>query len=434
MATLDRRDIQGNIVRGYRLPFAAHVFLAIGTREKAQQFLHEIRFTSDETQPGRLTRAINVAFTFAGLSKLRNCADLESRFVAFRQGMPKRAELLGDDPKAYLGFWQKCDIWLSIYGRSEQAVEQELRDIRRNAGNDLELLGVERAAAIVKAEGERQLWFEHFGFRDGISNPVLEGVDDSKPAGPGTGRVGPNGTWLPIRTGEFLCGYENDAGDPIPDGELGALLRNGTFVAVRKLEQRVRAFRAYLSDASAHYGVPAHELAEKIVGRRRDGTPLVAASNLNDFDYAEDRIGQGCPLGSHVRRVHPRDVTDGGGTSGRHRLIRRGMPYGLAPIDGTPPGSGKTDSDDCGLLFIGLNANIEEQFEFIQRFWINASSRSAISNDWDPLAGAHATTGKLVVPREDLPLLLADLPRFVHSKGGQYFFMPGLAALRSLCG
>ncbi|HKO47305.1 MAG TPA: Dyp-type peroxidase [Polyangiaceae bacterium] len=432
MAALDRRDIQGNIVRGYRLPFAAHVFLAIGTPERARHFLREIRFTSDEKQIDGLTRAINVAFTFAGLAKLRNCADLESRFVAFSEGMPRRAKLLGDDPNAYPNFWQKSDLWLSIYGRSQHAVDRELRDVLRNAGTDLELLSVERAAAIVKSEGERQPWFEHFGFRDGVSNPVLEHADDRDPAGPGTGRVGPNGSWLPIRTGEFLFGYENDAGDPIPDGELGALLTNGTFVAIRKLEQHVRAFRAYLADASLRYGVPADELAEKIVGRRRDGTPLVAGS-LNDFDYAKDRIGHGCPLGSHVRRVHPRDVTDVAGTSGRHRLIRRGMPYGTAPADATAP-HGKSDSEDCGLFFIGLNASIEEQFEFIQRFWINASSRSAIANDWDPLAGAHGTTGKLVVPREGLPLLLSDVPRFVHSKGGQYFFMPGLAALRSLCG
>jgi Dyp-type peroxidase family len=434
MAEIDRRDVQGNVVRGYRLPFAVHVFLAIREPETARAFLREIPFTSDETWHHKPKSTVNVAFTFAGLSRLRDCADLKSRFVAFSEGMPQRAALLGDAPEMYADVWQRIHIWLSIYAESAEALAAAQQNLLDRARRDLELLRVEPAAAVVQGENEERVWLEHFGFRDAISNPEIEGAEDPNQLGPGTGRVGPDGSWVPIRTGELLLGYENEAGDPIPDGELGKLLKNGTFVAFRKLEQRVREFRDYVAKAAQRYNVDEDELAAKIVGRRRNGQPLVDAKSLNDFDYAGDRSGHRCPLGAHVRRVHPRDVTDAGGTSGRHRLIRRGMPYGKAPVDAAPAGGSSYVEEECGLIFIGLNASIEEQFEFIQRFWINASSRSAISNDWDPLVGAQGPGGKLVVPREGLPLLLSNLPRFVHTKGGQYFFMPGLAALRSLCG
>jgi len=430
---LSREDIQGNILRGYRLPFANHVFLEILDAVAARLFLRKLGVTSDQPWAKRPETALNVGLSFAGLSRLGNYPELRSYAPAFAEGMPARAALLGDAPGDYAPFWSRSHIWISVYGQSKAALQTRLEGVLSSVPLGLRQVGMESAAALRRAQGNKEVWLEHFGFRDDISNPEVEGAEEPAKLGPGTGRRDTaHGPWLPIRTGEFLLGYENDAGDPLPPSALGKLLQNGTFAVVRKLEQRVHEFHDYLATTAKKFNLSPELLAEKLVGRRYDGSPLVdapAEPTHNAFDYANDQVGRQCPLGAHVRRVHPRDAVGGDGTSGRHRLMRRGMPYGEAPGRGNSTDGAK----ECGLLFIGLNASIEDQFEFIQRDWINRGSRSAIEDDWDPLVGAHENKGKMVIPRDGLPLLLNDLPRFVNTKGGQYFFLPGLAGLRSLC-
>ena len=203
------------------------------------------------------------------------------------------------------------------------------------------------------------------------------------------------GGWRPIRAGEFILGYEDEEGAlpsaPPPD-ELSC---NGTFLAYRKLYQDVAGFRAMLAAAAKLYPGNEDLLAAKIVGRWRDGTPLdlsaagpdpaIAGDEMrnNAFTYGGDANGARCPIGSHIRRVNPRDsLPFQGKLVNRHRLIRRGIPYG-EPL---PPGAAE-DGADRGVLFMCLQASIARQFEFVQSQWLGQGNTLGLGEDQDVLFG-----------------------------------------------
>jgi Dyp-type peroxidase family len=209
------------------------------------------------------------------------------------------------------------------------------------------------------------------------------------------------------------------------------LLKNGTFAVVRQLRQHVAAFRKYLREQSGPRASPEY-LAACMMGRKPDGEPLaeidpqaLESQKLSSFTYDGDPHGARCPLGSHVRRANPR-------TGGRHRLIRRGMSYGPAFTDGESP------EVDRGLWFVAFNANIEDQFEFIQRQWLN-SPVGTLSEARDPIAARGP--GRAIVIEGDQnapggarpPRRLLDLPNLLTCLGGQYYFYPGLEGLEALC-
>jgi Dyp-type peroxidase family len=171
------------------------------------------------------------------------------------------------------------------------------------------------------------------------------------------------------------------------------------------------------------------------VGRRRDGTPLTLGrpgsdSSDNDFSYRYDPDGAECPLGAHIRRSNPRDALGfDGALAKRHRMIRRGMPYGRFVKDGETP----DDEEDRGLIFIAFNASIDRQFEFVQRQWIEYGDNFHQGNDKDPIAGA-GSGGKFVIPGQNIggvrpPLICQGLEQFVEATGGEYFFVPSITAL-----
>jgi Dyp-type peroxidase family len=431
MVTLEKHDIQGNILESYGLPEAMHLFAAIENAEGVKKFLQGLEVTP-AILPSRPDSAVNVAFSYQGLEKLRASADVKDAFSAFADGMPKRAKDLGD--VAVMDSWwdDHAHLWVAVHARDEATLMTRVNLITSNARKYGLKFEEFRAGAIVKDGG----WFEHFGFRDNISNPSVEG-HDTPPPGPGTGKQDASGQWVPINAGEFLFGYENEAGEPLRTGELAALLKNGTFAVIRKLEQNVPAFRKYIKDTADELKLESDLLAARMVGRKKDGTPLMDSPNgsgptSNDFGYQSDPHGSKCPLGSHIRRTNPRDATGVTKVIAGHRLIRRGMPYGPELPEGAAD-----DENERGLLFIAFNTNIERQFEFVQTQWVNGSSGSALDDDQDPIAGERTgNDGRMVIEGDHeenrLPKLLMDLPAFVTCQGGQYFFMPGLAGLRLL--
>jgi Dyp-type peroxidase family len=291
---------------------------------------------------------------------------------------------------------------------------------------------------------------EHFGFHDGISQPILDGL----PRAADGGDV--------VRAGEFVLGYRNEYGqlttrpvlpsaaDPSallprdPEGSGGADLgRNGSYLVFRQLEQDVDGFWSYVERAvSASGDSDGRELlAAKMVGRWPSGAPLVFApdhdepvyANANDFSYHDtDPLGLACPIGSHIRRVNPRDALDphpGSAQSRqvnrRHRLLRRGRNY----TEPAANGSGGAR----GLHFICLNANLARQYEFVQHSWINDPSFNGLHDGPDPLVGgSHRAGATFTVPAQPVRRRYTDLPRFVRVRGGAYFFLPGIRAVRYL--
>jgi Dyp-type peroxidase family len=271
---------------------------------------------------------------------------------------------------------------------------------------------------------------EAFGFKDNISQPAVEG----------SGIPGSNPSEQPIKAGEFVLGYPDETGTipPMPTPEV--LGRNGTYLVVRKLHQRVAAFRQYLRANSAS---PAEEelLGAKIMGRWRSGAPLVLRPDRddpalgadplrnNDFAYnAEgDERGFKCPFGSHVRRMNPRDALAFGNIR-IHRLLRREASYG--PL--LPEGVLEDDGIDRGMIFACVGASLRRQFEFVQEEWVNSGISIGQRDERDPLCGANDGTGVFTIPERPIRRRLQGLPLFVVTRGGEYFFMPGLSALRWL--
>ena len=366
--------------------------------------------------------------------------------------------------------------------------------------------------------------YEHFGFFDGIGDPVFEGQYPTAfqaEMAQGQGHLS-SGQWRPIAPGEFLLGYPNEAQETTCHPMPYTFSRNGTFMAVRKLEQNVPEFHRTLVDqvplmqqwldnfeCSSSSGQPSavgninkalKVLRAKLVGRWDDGTPLVHAPTYESwlnfrkrlltlagesrkgeqsakdawkkfktkftlFTFeSDDTKGIRCPFASHIRRSNPRDSgdpslrTDSDSSEisqassllvNRRRILRRGMTYGPA-VDLTSENSALNDQNplgdaERGTFFVAICSDLERQFEFMQQQWLNYGSDFNLGNDICPVAGAlHPSAAndvkdiKVMMSSErpdgscSLPFVAKSTPQPVVCRGGAYFFVPSLSALRLL--
>ncbi|MFN9646379.1 MAG: Dyp-type peroxidase [Cyanobacteriota bacterium] len=323
---------------------------------------------------------------------------------------------------------------------------------------------------------------EHFGFADGFGDPVFEGQypeEVVKQRVIGQGKLTAEQTWVPLATGEFLLGYPDEAQELPASAVPLDFSRNGTFIAYRKLHQNVKSFSDYIAATATQYGAindldqqQAEEtLKAKMAGRWTDGVPVVIAPNyaewqafrarlakaqadknqpeldrlnrsFTDFTYADDADGSKCPFSSHLRRSNPRDMLDptvhGGASTqkpvkatsvlnNRHRLLRRGLPYGsTVPIH--------SDEAEQGVLVLFVCASLFRQFEFIQQQWIEYGLDFNAGNDTCPIIGNHGEEAKFVVAtsaESGKPPFICDRPpQFVETRGGAYFFVPSMTCLR----
>jgi Dyp-type peroxidase family len=278
---------------------------------------------------------------------------------------------------------------------------------------------------------------EHFGFKDGISQPRIDFGPQPPPANADCANAPVHASWDGVPPGEFVLGHADVLRNP-PTTD--ALLVNGSFLVFRKLHENVAAFRAFTAALAQRIGANEEWLAAKLVGRWRSGAPLALAPDAddpalagnNDFGYADDPNGFKTPFGAHIRRANPRDAANSPTPlqTAAHRIIRRAVPYG-GPL---APGAAD-DGEARGVLFAVISGDIDRQFEFVQANWINnviSSNTLTHEADKDALIGANDGTGKLMIPGKDGPLFAWDLPRFVTVRGSAYFFLPSLRALTSL--
>jgi Dyp-type peroxidase family len=267
---------------------------------------------------------------------------------------------------------------------------------------------------------------DHFGYRDRLSQPVVEG----------TGEVPTPGSGAPLKAGEFFLGYPDEEGySGLPQPEI--LCRNGSFLAYRRLQEHVGAFRKFLRQNGQ---TPEEQelIAAKLMGRWRSGAPLVLAPEKDDpalgadmqrnnnFNYKEmDPHGYAIPLGAHIRRMNPRDTTEG--NINRRRVIRRGGTYGPPLPEGAPE-----DGNERGIAaFIGC-ASLIRQFEFFQNVWVNWPNFHELGNERDPIIGNQDGTFEFKIPKRPIRKVIKGLPSFTTVRGGAYFFLPGLKGLRYL--
>ena len=421
-----------------------------------------------------------VAFTATGLTKLGLPAPdsgmgLGAFLAPFNQGMGGRSRVLRDGGPSSPTSWQwsdsspwtgrpegdrSVDAVLLVYGVNPETCQAVIA--RHVNAHGLSL--VKMITSPVRPVLESGLRAEPFGFADGISNPAIKGL-----------RGNPGLPADQVSPGEILLGYPHMRGGLPPTCEIPGYLdpldilpairgqayrrypafgretgaaadhdfgRNGTFLVVRQLEQDVAGFIDYTRQAAAallrQAGAPkvdADWVAAKMVGRWRDGSPVVLypdrqprkPDTTDDFLYATlDPRGFACPLGSHVRRTNPRDslIADDLKTPNHissHRILRRGRAY-------AEPGA-KGESPTEGLIFLAACSDLERQFEFVQQTWIGDPSFHGLTGESDPLVDTDGQLQDLSLPDGRTVRRLKGIPDFVTVRGGGYFFMPSRSAL-----
>ncbi|HKV38162.1 MAG TPA: peroxidase [Blastocatellia bacterium] len=496
MEKLNLNEIQGIILRGYNHhPHSIYLFLQIEDAAKANKWLTAIvpEVTTSAHWPKGAAKpdtSLNIAFSFEGLKRL-GYQDTTGTFSReFQQGMsePDRARALGDTGESAPAKWElggpasgsaspaspasqdKLHVLLMLYAASRSSLDQYSK------GHKERISTVGGLALLCEQycylnPGHK----EPFGFKDGLSQPEIEGFrrkpsDDD--ADPHAGEA--------IKAGEFILGYSNGYGqlpitptvkpaqdrqgilpdlppDPGSAGtpptlnaadEVRDFGQNGSYLVYRKLEQDVTGFWKFMSDNAGSSG-GAQKLAAKFMGRWPSGAPLVLApdqddpavaadkNKVNSFNYhTEDPNGYKCPIGSHIRRSNPRDALDADPVESvkvvnRHRIIRRGRPYGTSGLDTPEPGT-ERKAEPTGIIFIAINASIKRQFEFVQQMWINDEKFQRMYDNKDGITGDNDDLTTMTIQREPVRRRILGVPRFVQVRGGGYFFVPSITGLKYL--
>jgi deferrochelatase/peroxidase EfeB len=483
----EAHDIQALPWSGFaKLVEAAFLLLRIRDRAAARSWLRQTIVTTVADLKDYRQTALQLAISANGLRNLGVPAPIIEAFAPeFLSGMAgdeARSRRLGDVGDNAPSNWHwgatgEPDLLLLLYAEAGNLDAWKGSIVPALQQNGFEL---EKELATSNMHDK-----EPFGFADGVSQPQIDWWDTRKPGGKDDLDYGNL-----ISKGEFLLGYwneygqytdrpllsEDDAGG-LPRAEdrpdLCDLGRNGTYLVLRELRQDVRQFWRFAAQQAWPAG--ATSLAESMVGRYTSGQPLIAAQpapirgvtssdSKNRFTYDTDPEGVVCPLGAHVRRANPRNGDMPGGSrqglmarflqtlglarinlrsdliasSRFHRIIRRGREFGTwVP----PEVAMRPDCPDpkSGLNFICLNANISRQFEFVQNAWLASAKFNGLAEESDPLTGnrlplpvGHATDCFSRPQQNGVTRRLRRVPAFVTVRGGGYFFLPGVRALRFL--
>jgi Dyp-type peroxidase family len=432
---LELDEIQATVLRHRPAPyFGAHVLLAVDEATAGRELLRRLipHVNSAANWWSAADPWLSIAISYAGLKALGvPQPSLESFPEAFRVGMAARAAQLGDyganDPKNWERPFGTGDvhIGLSAFSDSEEKRRRVLAIVREQFEH---FPGIRLLAS--QDFGAQPNDLNPLGYKDGIDQPSIEGSGVEPP--PGRGR--------PIKAGEFILGYPGEAGVPLPMPQPDILGRNGTYVGLRKYQSRVGAFNRFLH-ANGRTDEERELLAAKLVGRWRSGAPLTLAPDAdnpalgadpqrnNDFNYANDRRGLQVPLGSHIRRMNPRDTELARLTDVNvHRIIRRGTTYG-PPYDP----SALSEADDevpRGAHFLFISAKAMATIEFLQQEWINDGNFIGAGNERDPIVGLQQDEATFTIPKAPVRRRVHGIDTFNVLRGGEYFFMPSLSALK----
>jgi deferrochelatase/peroxidase EfeB len=476
--TFDLPDIQGFILRGYRMPIVRHFLLSVVTPAEARKLLGRL-VSGDEADAPQITTAedwhvgfapgpgdnpadvarhkpdycLNVGITWAGMLALevkdRVPAISFKSFGAFTDGAAKRAGLVGDtgasDPHNWVGDFGKGSdhVMVTLHAMSPEALtnySDRLSGLFVEGNAFQEIWRTDGMALTEMVDGKPTFTSKvHFGYTDGISMTTIRGGPERY----APDRQEPCEPWLFVLQDEA----ENYL---LPEPrELGL---NGSFAVFKMIEADVVGFENHLQANKDTIDPELH--AAKICGRWRNGVPLmlspetdspteaISTDQLNDFNYVNadgsgDPRGLRCPVGAHMRRVNPRGqpVTGQGvpgGTNNTHRLIRRGMPYGPVYDPAKP-----YDGIKRGLLGYFINSSIENQYEFVLGHWVNDSEfAGAVRLDpksKDPMIGTQDPAESIfVIPQANgsPPIKITGLSTFITTKAAAYCFLPSVTAIK----
>ena len=476
--TLDLGDIQGFILRGYRMPMVRHFLLTVRVPAAARKLLGRL-VSGDESDVPQITTAqdwhvgfapgpednpadaprhkpdycLNVGITWAGLIALevkdRVPAISFKSFGAFLAGAAERAQWVGDTgasaPQNWIGGFGKGSdhVMVTLHAISPEAMttySDRLSALFSEGNGFREIWRTDGMALMETVDGKTVPTFRvHFGYTDGISMTTIRGG----PEGYTPDHQQPCEPWLFV--------LQDDAENyfvPEPR-ELGL---NGSFAVFKMIETDVAGFENFLQSNKDR--IDPELLAAKICGRWRNGVPLalspdtdsppegIAPDQLNNFEYVNtdgsgDPRGLRCPVGAHMRRINPRGqpVTGQGvpgGSNNTHRLIRRGMPYGPA-YDPKQP----YDGIERGLLGYFINSSIENQYEFVLGHWVNDSEFAGAvrlnPKSKDPMIGTQDPAESIfVIPQTNgaPPIKVTGFSSFTKTKAAAYCFLPSVTAIK----
>lgn len=436
MTALELDDIQHILLTRTPALTGRYEFLSFDSAEGGRAWLAELLDRVQSAADASATmdasrRWITLAFTWRGLQTLGvDDASLATFPDAFREGMASRADILGDSgssaPQHWVGGLAGDDLHAIaiLFARDE---DERVRCVGEHDQLVSRCAGVRTLSHLdLNATPPFNFAHDHFGFRDRMSQPVMLGSGEDPTPGSGA----------PLQPGEFILGYPDEDGPVVNLPQPDVLSRNGSYLAYRRLQEHVGAFRDYLRQ-NADTPDGQELLAAKFMGRWRSGAPLVLAPDRddpelgadpqrnNDFDYLRmDPHGYAAPLGCHARRLNPRDTAV---NMNRRRMIRRGATYGPALPDGADD-----DGTDRGIAAFIICADLVRQFEFAQNVWINDAEFHELGNEHDPICGAQDGTLDFTIPTRPIRRLHKGIPAFTTLRGGAYFFLPGLRALRYL--
>jgi deferrochelatase/peroxidase EfeB len=517
---IDKGDIQAIAKTAFdSLKGASYMLLRVVEPHAARRWLHDLAPANlAQLSAGRVEETCQIAFTAAGLRALGIDETIVQRFSPeFVEGMASnenRSQRLGDTCANAPAKWswgvgdKEPHILLILLSSDAARLETFVGEMQKQA----EAAGLSVIEVLPTSDMGN---LEPFGFADGVSQPSF---DWDHPRAPGTAADRDYTNLLAL--GELLLGHRNEYGllterpllaaseknaavlpkgsHPPDSRDLGL---NGSYLVYRQLAQDVSGFWRWVAKEAARVGVAMEDVAESMVGRRLDGTPLADLtlgrsipgveshnSDLNGFLYDTDPDGLSCPIGAHIRRANPRTGDAPGGRHGPldnllvmlglttrrargttsstlpwprnttvwpfvrseddaiasarfHRILRRGREYGMK-IDRNSALDPATPDPEAGIHFLCLNANIARQFEFVQGAWIASAKFAALTGEQDPLLGNREPfPTDLIAPPQRTDGFsrpgaqphcrhATRLPQFVQVRGGAYFFLPGLAALK----
>lgn len=465
---IDYGDVQGTLLRGYRVNYARHFILSITDVAATRQLITDLvdgnnglpKITTALRSGSKLptTRFLNLSFTNTGLAALGIAAsDLQSFDSAFQRGATSAttASAIGDigtsAPANWIGGMNDgnavhavLSLWVDADPAELDALSAQLRAAFAGAMTEL-------SAQDAEALPDNHV---HFGYRDNIAQPTVIGAPPSK-------RPVPDDQ-PPVKTGEFLLGYPNESGGTYKVTPT-QLSTNSSYAAFRLLQQDVAGFENFLNQYSAQLGIDAETLAAKVCGRWRNGNPLelspdepgsvLPRTQLNDFNYVDtttpaqdDTLGFKCPIGSHIRRNNPRNEAIVGTDSTHHRIVRRAMPYGPAYDPAKP------DATPRGLVGFFINASLTNQFEFLTSQWnnlstfvksatepgnpdagnavFNISGQDVFLGVNDPASSSFTLAGVGALGKGNK--IIKGFDRMVVTRGSIYCFFPSISGLRYL--
>jgi Dyp-type peroxidase family len=508
-------DIQGNIIPGFNKDHQHFLFLRIRKPKDAKIFLREIlpristmeeviafrrlyrskRFLVGRHNTYLCSTWLNIGFSRRAIELLASKADADAfGDRSFQLGLAQRSSYLGDptspshqgSPRRWKvgGPKNEADIVL-ILASDHVSVLDDLVDLvkLRASAAALRLIFEQRGNTL---SGDLR-GHEHFGFKDGISQPGVRGKLSAAPGDYITPRyisaadlrrlyLAKPGQQL-VWPGQFLLGEprqstEDQLNSAAAASNFPKWAHRGSYLVVRRLQQDVRAFYRFAAQGAARVGLPLAKFAAMLVGRWPSGAPILrvpAADNpaLGDDDFANnhfifdddarpssltpipgypgdafpqaaaDFLAQVCPHFAHIRKVHPRDTaTDMGkpADSFARLILRRGIPYGPQLVGVKYP-KPKLVAQDRGLMFLSYGASIEDQFEFLQRRWSNSGSQPN-RGGFDPIIGQNGRQGSRLrfidFPTPSGVVRIKIKNEWVTPTGGGYFFAPTISAIRDV--